>query len=215
MVKALLARTSLFRGATRPQLAALAERCTVREAARGEIAAARGERLGGIHAVAQGMLKLCLRHAPGDERVLRLVAEDETFGEATALLERPLRYDVCALAPTRLVVIPAAAVYRLVAEDPIAARRTVQQLAERCHALLGELEAASLPGTQRLATYLDSLAPAGTRKGGWTVHLPATKTVIASRLDMKKETFSRLLRSLVDQGLIEVEQRDIRILDRR
>jgi len=214
MVKALLARTSLFRGASRAQLAALADQCTVREAARGEVVAARGQRLPGICAVAQGMLKLRLHHGPDDERVLRLVEAGETFGEASALLDRPIRFDVCAMTPAKLVVVPVAAVYRLVEQDAGAARRAVRELAERCQMLLGELEAGTLPRAQRLAAYLDSLARPGA-KNGWNARLPATKTVIASRLGMKKETLSRLLRALADQGVIAVTQRDIAILDRR
>jgi CRP-like cAMP-binding protein len=215
MVKALLGKTGLFRGATRAQLAELAAHCSVREAARGEVVAARGKRLPGICAVAQGMLKLCLHHAPDDERVLRLVEPGQTFGEASALLDRPLRFDVCALTPAKLVVIPAESVYHLIEQDPVAARRTVHELAERCQMLLAELEAGTLPGARRLAAYLDSLARPDGVKNGWSAHLPATKTVVASLLDMKKETLSRLLRALADQGVIEVAQRDIAILDRR
>jgi DNA-binding IclR family transcriptional regulator len=37
---------------------------------------------------------------------------------------------------------------------------------------------------------------------------------VASRLGMKKETLSRLLRTFVELGLIEVMQREIGILDR-
>lgn len=214
MVKALLAKTSLFRGATRAQLAEISAQCSVREAARGELVAVRNERLPGIFAVAQGMLKLYLHHGPDDERVLRLVEAGQTFGEASALLARPLRFDVRAMTPAKLIVIPAAAVHRLIEQDPAAARRTVHELAERVQMLLAELEASTLTGSQRLAAYLDSLARPAAGNGGWSARLPATKTVIASLLDMKKETLSRLLRALADQGVIAVAQRDISILDR-
>lgn len=46
------------------------------------------------------------------------------------------------------------------------------------------------------------------------MRLPASKTLIASRLDMTKETFSRLLRSLSEQGLIRVARDEITLLDR-
>jgi CRP-like cAMP-binding protein len=46
------------------------------------------------------------------------------------------------------------------------------------------------------------------------VHLPTTKTVVAARLGVKKETLSRLLRVLAQRGLISVAQRNISILDR-
>jgi len=45
------------------------------------------------------------------------------------------------------------------------------------------------------------------------VRLPATKTVIAARLGVTKETFSRLLRELGAMGLIQVRKREITLLD--
>ena len=213
MVKSVLGTTGLFRGATRAQLAALAARCTTREAKRGEVVYPRGALLAGIPALAQGMLKLCLQHG-ADDRVLGLVEPGQTFAEASALLGLPLRYEACALAPVRIVEGPVDAVYRLMSEDPKAVRRTVLELCARCEALLEELESRTLTGTGRLAAYLGALARPGRGTAG-LVRLPATKTVVASLLNMKKETLSRLLRLLADQGLIRVGQREITILDAR
>ena len=46
------------------------------------------------------------------------------------------------------------------------------------------------------------------------MRLPVSKTVVAARLGLKKETLSRLFRQFADDGLIEVSRRDITILDR-
>ena len=83
--------------------------------------------------------------------------------------------------------------------------------------LVAEAEAGALhSGVQRLAAYLEMLAAHDASKASesCTVHLPTTKTVVASLLGIKKETLSRLLRDLARRGLIEVEQRQIAILDR-
>jgi CRP-like cAMP-binding protein len=48
-----------------------------------------------------------------------------------------------------------------------------------------------------------------------TVDLPLSKTVIAARLGMKKETLSRLLHQFAADGIIDVRRREIAILDRR
>ena len=44
--------------------------------------------------------------------------------------------------------------------------------------------------------------------------LPATKTAVAARLGVKKETLSRLLHALAARSVIEVRGRDVAILDR-
>ena len=46
------------------------------------------------------------------------------------------------------------------------------------------------------------------------VQLPASKTVIAARLGVTKETLSRLLRQMGDEGLIAMAKRDITLRDR-
>ena len=46
-----------------------------------------------------------------------------------------------------------------------------------------------------------------------TVSLPASKATISSRLSLTPEYFSRVLHELEAQGLIEIDGRDIRILD--
>ena len=47
--------------------------------------------------------------------------------------------------------------------------------------------------------------------GAVTVDLALPKSVIASRLSLTQEHFSRLLRQLSDQGLIEVDRRHVHI----
>jgi Mn-dependent DtxR family transcriptional regulator len=45
------------------------------------------------------------------------------------------------------------------------------------------------------------------------VKLPASKTNIASRLNVTPEHFSRMLHELADRGLIEVDGRNVTLLD--
>lgn len=223
LMEGVLANSPLLRGTSPAQLAIVIQRCWVLHARRGEVIAPCDLRLPGAFVVAYGTVKLALRHADGEERVLRLVQAAQSFGESSALTGRAVPYEASALTECKLVVIPAIAINNLIDCDPRAARQIVHWIALQALALLDEIESTSMRrGAQRLASYLDSLVgpPAASSEspGGGpkscTVRLPAAKTVIASRLDMKKETLSRLLRSLSERGLIEVAQRDITILNR-
>ena len=49
--------------------------------------------------------------------------------------------------------------------------------------------------------------------GGMRVHLGETRQDLASRLSIKPETLSRLMRALADAGLVEADGRDIVIRD--
>jgi CRP-like cAMP-binding protein len=204
-----LARLPIFRRTPRPQLEQLARLARVEKLARGSVIARPGERLPGLMAVGYGLVKLSLKD--GEGQVLRLVGPGETFGEAVLFLDEPLPVHITALSDTLLVVVPAAPLLELIERDPGFARALLASLCQRLHALVADFEAATLHGArERLAAYLDALAPPGTA----VAELPAAKRVVAARLGVAKETFSRLLHQFAQEGLIAVERRNIRLLDR-
>ena len=200
-------------GLPAPQAAKLARQSTPGTARRGELLARRGAPLPGVFALQAGTVKLSLRGAEGEERVLRIVAAPDCFGEPTALLGRACQYDAFALADTRFAVIPSSAIFTLADQDRRFSRRLLLALAERSYGILGEFASATTQrGAQRLAGYLESLARQD-RSGG-KIQLPVSKTVVAALLGMKKETLSRLLHQFFADGIIAVERREIAILDR-
>ena len=210
-----VAALPLFKGMARKDIATLTDVARLERARRSESIVQRGKTLRGIMAVADGLVKVALRRADGAERVLRFVGPGETFGEAAVLLSRPSVVDAVALADTAYLVLPAGGIRALVARHGGFARRLATLLAERMLSLLTEVEASELrPAGERLAAYLLALAVPVGDNGRLTARLPATKTLIASRLGMKKETLSRLLHDLSHRQLIEVSQREIAILDR-
>ena len=196
----------MFRSTPRPQLGALARQAEARHADPGGVVARRGERLPGLMVVRHGLVKLTLG---GDaERVLRLVGAGETFGEAALFLDQPLPVDATAVAESALLVVPAGPLLALFEADPRFARALLASVCQRLQALVADFEAATAHGArERLAAYLGSL-------GSDTAWLPAPKGVIASRLGMTKETLSRLLRAFINEGLIAVANREVRLLDR-
>ena len=215
-IRGVLANSGLFRGASQQAVAAIAAHCWSLEVGRLQPIVSKGSRLPGIYAVAYGKVKLALRRPAGAQRLIALVQAGETFGEAEAVLGQPVGFEASAVTACKLVVIPSEATFGLIERDARAARQVLASVARRNVALLAELESSSLShGVQRLAAYLASLAesPGRTLQGACKVRLPATKTLIASRLDMKKETLSRLLRELATRGLIEVRGGEITLLD--
>ena len=214
LIQGLIPRLRIFWGVPPASLGPLMKQCWVMTAARGTNVVQRGARLPGVFALAYGSIKLSLRGEDSEERVVSLVSAGHTFGEAKALLGRPARSDAVALADSKLVVIPSAAILGLMDREPRFARALVFVLADRTLDLLAEVEAATQRGAQRLATYIVSLADGNGNGDGGTVRLPVSKTLVAARLGVKKETLSRLLRELAGRGLIAVERREVRILDR-
>src|SRR3990172_821967 len=212
LLEGVIANMPMFRHVARAHLAELARHARVQHVRRGATVCRRGESLNCFFGVAYGLIKLALRADSGEEKVLRLVGAGETFGEALVFRERPNPLDAVALADTMLVVFPSPAVIALLEHDPSFARGLLDSLSESMHNMVAEIEASTLlSARQRVAAYLESLA---VEQSDDRARLPAAKTVIAARLGVTKETFSRLLRELANQGLIEVEKRDIVLHDR-
>jgi CRP-like cAMP-binding protein len=196
----------MFGRTPRPQLAELARRSQSLQAAPGSVVARRGERLPGLMIVHYGLVKIALKGDAG--RVMRLVGAGETFGEAALFLDQPLPVEVTAVADTALLIVPAQPLLALFDQDPRFARGLLASVCLRLQSIVADFEAATVHGArERLAAYLGSL-------GEDTAQLPAPKQVIASRLGMTKETLSRLLRAFMQEGLIEVANREVRLLDR-
>jgi CRP-like cAMP-binding protein len=77
-----------------------------------------------------------------------------------------------------------------------------------------DLEAHTLrSGTQRVIGYLLRDLPEDAADGPVAVELATSKGVLASRLNITREHFSRILHELSAGALIEVRGRTIRILD--
>lgn len=215
LIEGAVSRSRLFRGISPDQNQAIARESWTIAAQRGGVLATRYGRLPGVFLVAVGMAKLSLRAGDGEEHVTRVVVPGDSFGVSTAMLEEPCRYEARALAYSKLVVIPSAVILTLIDRDSRFARHIVKSLAERCADLLAKVESTcTRDSEQRLAFYLAKLmSPAGP-VDNCTVRLPVSKTVIASLLDMTKETLSRGLHSLSARGLIRVSRDEVAILDR-
>jgi CRP-like cAMP-binding protein len=210
LIEGVVANLPLFWGLPPVQVRSIAAQCWTLGAARGASLLQAGARPPGVFALAYGSVKLVLRNAGGEERVLRLVAARQTFAEASALLGRPSPYFAVALADAKAVVIPSTPLLGLLERDTRFAKALIADLAEAKLQLWAEIGSATLQrGAQRLASYLDALA-----NGGSEVQLPFSKTLLAARLGMKKETLSRLLRQLAEDGVIAVTRRRVAILDR-
>jgi len=214
-IKAVLEKLPLLEGLNQEAIRELATQSSLTRVSRGELVVRRGERVPGLYAVAFGQVKTCLPQNGGSEMVLGLLGPGATFGKSAVLLGRPAQVDVVALDDTMLVAVRAACVVALVERNLRFSRNLARALAERNHGLVAELETSRLRSAQRLAAYLDSIAQPAAQPGIWAARLAVSKTLLASRLGIKKETLSRLLRDLAGGGLIDVAGREITIRDRR
>jgi CRP-like cAMP-binding protein len=182
---------------------------------RGDMLFQKGDPCRGFHIVVYGQIKLMFITPKGDEKVIEIMGPGQSFGEAIMFLEKPYVVSSQALADSMLLHVAKEVVFEEIERDTRFVRRVIAGLSRRLHQLISDVEAYSLrSATQRVIGYL--LGPGPDQQddsGSAVVRLPASKTVIASRLNVTPEHFSRILHELTESRLLEVDGRNVKILD--
>jgi CRP-like cAMP-binding protein len=166
--------------------------------------------------VRDGRMQLSVSNSEGMVKVLQIISPGGAFGHAVMFLRAPYPVDATALVDTYLVFVPDKAVDHILDEDPAMARLMLASMAKRLQAKVQDIAMLSLQSaTQRIIAYVLGAMRDDARDSGpsTTVELPALKQVLASRLGMTPETFSRAIRTLSEEGLLTMDGSVMRIPD--
>jgi CRP-like cAMP-binding protein len=212
--QAFLGNLPLFKELTPDELDRIAGGTREIHAARGEILFHRGDPCEGFHVVIFGQVKLAFTAASGAEKVLELMGPGQSFGEAVMFVDEPYPVYGQVLSDTLLLYIAKSVIFEEIERDPLFARRVIAGLSRRLHRVVVDLEEHTLrSASQRVIGYLLREVTPAPANGGITIALPMTKAVLASRLNLTPQHFSRILHDLTMAKLIEVEGRSVLILD--
>jgi len=164
-----------------------------------------------FYLVRKGQIRLFRLSPEGAEKVIEIVAPGHTFAEALMFQNTP-RYPVCAaaLSQAELIGIDSRDFTRMLHESVDTCFMLLAALSMRLRGLIGEIDNLTLhTATSRVARYLLMKLPVAHR----ALDLDVRKGVIASRLSVKPETFSRVIKNLIDQAIIEVHGSHVTVLD--
>ena len=160
----------------------------------------------------RGQIKLFRLSPAGNEKVIDIVTPGRTFGEALMFLERP-RYPVGAeaLQDSEVISIDALDFTDMLRNSIDTCFVMLGSMSQRLRARLREIDDLSLhSATCRVAAYMVQHVPAESD----SFELPVAKQIVASRLSVKPETFSRIIKSLSNSGVIQVAGNRITVHDR-
>ena len=211
-----LAVLPLFSDLSRPELERLAQGCHLRRLVRGETLFRVGQPCEEFHVTVTGQVKLFAVSPAGQEKVIELLGPGTSFAEALMFTGQPYIINAQALTDSLVLSVGKQAVVQEIEQDARFAMRMLAGISRRLHGLVHDVQAYALhSGMQRVIGYLlrDQTAEDCVSGEVITVSLPVSKAVIASRLSLTPEYFSRVLHELEDAKLIEVDKRDIHILD--
>lgn len=181
-------------------LAGLLQHAQIMEYKKGKILFLEGEQATRFYIVLSGWVKVFKGTAAGDETVLQMLSGGDMISEASIFLNSP--YPVSAQVVKRAVILslPAPIMREKIKDNNEIAVSVLTGMSRHSENLIQEYETIRLkPANERVGWFLLKLLLDQGRVPD-LVELPYDKSLIASYLDMKPETFSRSLKKFKTAG---------------
>ena len=212
-LREVVAASPLFNGLPSEQIDHIVRIVVKKQYVRGETIFFEGDRSNGFYMVDTGKVKIYKMSLSGKEQILHIFGPGEPFGEVPVFHGQPFPATAEALMKSTMLFYPRDKFIQLVHEMPSIALNMLAVLSMRLRRFASQIESLSLKEVPaRLAGYLLYLS--GEQGGTDTVELEISKGQLASLLGTIPETLSRIFAKMTEEGLIAVEGRAIRILDR-
>jgi CRP-like cAMP-binding protein len=207
-----LASIDLFAALDRRSLDELAAATTARRLAAGQILFAQGDPSDHLVVVRSGRLRVLVSSDRGDELVFTVLGSGDVLGELSMIDGLPRSATVSALDPSVVLLLPEAAVRRVLLQSPEALLAVARQLGEQVRRLTGsaaDLVFLDLP--RRLAKLVLSRAegPDGYR----VADLGVNQSGLAAQLGTTRQSVNRALAGLVRRHWIELDGEHVAVRD--
>jgi len=206
----------LFAGLSPEQLQRLFTAGHVDKFEAGHLLFDRGQPAQSFYIVIEGQVNLVLYSKAGEEKIVDILGPGNSFAEAVMFMEAP-GYPVSAVAAVESQVarFPSREYLAILRESPETCLRMLGHLSQRLHMRIREIEYLTLESaTHRLVRLIEGRLPPDA-PGPLEISLQESRQELASRLSMKPETLSRILRHLSDAGAIVVHGRVVQVPDRK
>ena len=201
-----------FAGLPQEDIAALCQASQIRDFEKGQMIFLRGDQASSFFIVLNGWVKIYRDTHEGREAVLGLFTRTDTFGEAVVFDGAEYPYGAQAVEKTKVIAVPAPALKERAKNNPAILVRMMQSLSQHLNkAQLENEHLAQMSAPQRVGCLLLQLS-IGTEGTSRVVNFPYDKSLAATKLGMKPETFSRALGQLKTIG-VAVKSDEIHIAD--
>lgn len=205
----------LFVGLAPAQLQRLLTSAHIEEAEAGKVLFDRGQPARHFYIVLEGQVNLVLYSKTGEEKIVDILGPGQSFAEAVMFMAGPV-YPLSAVTAgsSRIARFSSTDYVSMLRESPETCLRMLGHLSQRLHLRIREIEYLTLESaTHRLVRMIEGKLPAGA-DGPAEIQFQESRQEIASRLSMKPETLSRILRHLADAGTIVVQGRILQVPSR-
>ena len=207
----LLKNSHLGRGLDDEELKAIEAIALIRSLSKGEMLFMEGDPATGFYILLDGQVRLYKATPDGKEYTLHQIRQGQIFAEVAIFHGNKFPANCTALENSTVAYFPKNDFVRLLESSPQIALKIIGSMSAFLRDFNNQIEQLSLKEVPaRLAAFMLSEA---VRVGNGTIHLDITKTELANRLGTISETLSRNLRKFMDAGIIEVDHKNIKIVD--
>lgn len=210
-IKHNLKRNHLFSKLTDLQVERVSGFSQLHKLVDGQLLFNQSDKVTSFYLVLTGKIKLFRMSPDGQEKIIEIVKPGEVFAEAL-MFTNQTDYPVSSAALTDSIVISINAKnFREMLWDSTATcLLLLGDMSFRLRKLIKEIDTLTLQnGTCRVASYLIQEMPENNNK----FELEMAKNVIAARLSIKPETFSRIIKSLKSKGILSLNGNSVTIHD--
>lgn len=165
-----------------------------------------------LYVVVSGQVKVVLSAEDGREVILSVRAQGDFFGEMSLIDKEPRSAHVIAMEDSKLLVLRREDFQKILVEMPQIALGLLRAMCTRLRQAddkIGGLVLLDVPG--RVARLLLDMAD---ENDGTRITKRVTHHMIAQMIGSSRETVSRTMRNMVEQGLIEASRKLITIANR-
>lgn len=215
-VASALGAASLFSNLSPEELRLLAAHAVRKHFVQGELLFSEGDACRGLHIVASGKLRIFKSSASGREQVLAMEGPGGSVAELPVFDGGAYPASVSAVEDSQVLFISRNDFRSFCLAHPEVALKMLAVVGARLRRLVGIIEELSFTTVrQRLASVLVRLAQNEGQQSdrGIEIQLPGTHQDLAHQLGTVRELVSRNLMRLQAEGLIQVEARNIAVLD--
>ena len=206
----------LFQEVSAEKLKVLAERALYKTYKAGEMLIGETDPARAFYVVITGQVKLYKISAEGKEQTLNLLGPGDPFGMCTAFAIDSFPANAMALEESGILLIPGQVMEAIAMQEPRLLLNIIHLLSDRLKESMTLIESLALKEIpQRIASFLIHALKRESGQGANQLELTVTQRELAKILGATPEALSRALKKMSNAGVLVVNGRSIRILDRR
>ncbi len=200
-------KVSIFSVLTEQQLAKLTERITHKNYKKGQIIFFEGDVSDKLYVINKGKIKIFKYTREGKEQILYILSEGDFVGDLSLLKKDEFKFNAESLEDSNICVLTKDDFDGMIKENPEIALEILQVVYDRIVKLENLIQSLSTKDIEaRVAGLLLNFAKDfGVYRGDVIeLELPLSREDIANYIGVTRETISRKLGSMQDQGVIEL-----------